>query len=120
MDITVASVGRPVAQSVDRRTVEVEVRGSKALLATWWWGRISSKQPYPIGYQALDYQVLEKSRPGKLTSDKLTNDATFWITKTWKLPLSHPKKQIAFTEQNLAGVPSNNDITIIINHWEQQ
>ena len=40
---------RQVAQSVERRTLEVEVRGSKPALGTWWWGRISPNQPYPKG-----------------------------------------------------------------------
>ena len=42
-------MGRQVAQSVERRTLEVEVRGSKLALGAWWWGRISSNQPYPKG-----------------------------------------------------------------------
>ena len=41
--------GRQVAQSVERRTLEVEVRGSKSALGTWWWDRIPPKQPYPKG-----------------------------------------------------------------------
>ena len=38
-----------VAQSVEHRTLEVEVPGSKTALSTWWWGRISPNQPYPKG-----------------------------------------------------------------------
>ena len=38
---------RQVAQSVERRTLEVEVRGSEPVLGTWWWGRIPPNQPYP-------------------------------------------------------------------------
>ena len=40
---------REVAQSVERRTLEVEVRGSKPMLGIWWWGRIPPSQPYPKG-----------------------------------------------------------------------
>ena len=39
--------GRQVAQSVERRTLEVEVWGSKQPLGTW--GRISPNQPHPKG-----------------------------------------------------------------------
>ena len=45
--------GRRVAQSVDRRTVEVDIWGSNSILGTWWWGQISPKQPFPKG-QILD------------------------------------------------------------------
>ena len=38
-----------VAQSVERRTLEEEVRGSEPVLGTWWWGRIPPNQPYPKG-----------------------------------------------------------------------
>ena len=38
-----------VAQSVERRTLETEVWGSKPVLGTSWWGRISPNQPYPKG-----------------------------------------------------------------------
>ena len=41
--------GRRVAQSVERRTLEVEVRGSRPALGTSWWGRISPNQPYSKG-----------------------------------------------------------------------
>ena len=41
--------GRQVAQSVERRTLEVEVRGSKLMLGTWWCCRIPPYQPYPKG-----------------------------------------------------------------------
>ena len=40
---------RQVAQSVERRTLEAEVWGSKPMLSTWWWGRIPPNQPYPKG-----------------------------------------------------------------------
>ena len=40
---------RHVAQSVERRNLEVEVRGSKPALGTWRWGRIPPNQPYPKG-----------------------------------------------------------------------
>ena len=46
--------GRRVAQSIERRTLEVEVRGSKSVLGTWW-GRISTNQPYQKG-QDLHHQ----------------------------------------------------------------
>ena len=39
--------GRQVVQSVERRTLEVEARGSKPALVTWWWDRIPPDQPYP-------------------------------------------------------------------------
>ena len=42
-------LGRQVAQSVERRTLEAEVRGSKPVLGTWWWGQIPPNQPYPKG-----------------------------------------------------------------------
>ena len=42
-------VGRQVAQSVERRTLQVEVQGSKPALGTWWLGWISPNQPYPKG-----------------------------------------------------------------------
>ena len=37
--------GRLVAQSIERRALEVEVHGSKPVLGTWWRGRIS---PVPL------------------------------------------------------------------------
>ena len=40
---------RHVAQSVERRTLEVKVRGSKPALDTWWWGSIPPNQPFPKG-----------------------------------------------------------------------
>ena len=43
------SWGHQVAQSVERRTLEIEVRCSKPALCTWWWGRMSPNQPYPKG-----------------------------------------------------------------------
>ena len=48
-----------VAQSVQRQTLYVEVRGSKPVLVTWWWGWISPNQPNLKGYQVLDDQDLE-------------------------------------------------------------
>ena len=42
-------LGRQVAQSVERRTLEAKVPGSKPVLGTWWWGRIPPNQPYPKG-----------------------------------------------------------------------
>ena len=39
--------GRQIAQSVVHQTLEVEVRGLKPVLGTWWWGHIPSNQPYP-------------------------------------------------------------------------
>ena len=39
--------GCQVAQSVERWTLEAEVRGSKPMLGIWWWGRIPPNQPYP-------------------------------------------------------------------------
>ena len=38
-----------VAQSVERRTLEVEVQGSKPALGTWCWGKIPPNQPYLKG-----------------------------------------------------------------------
>ena len=35
-------LGRQVAQLVERRTLEVEIRCSKPALCTWWWGRTST------------------------------------------------------------------------------
>ena len=46
---TVKELGRQVAQSVERRTLEAEVRGSKPVLGTWWWGRIPPNQSHPKG-----------------------------------------------------------------------
>ena len=43
------SLGRQVAQSVECRTLEVEVPGSKPALGTSWWDWISPNQPYPKG-----------------------------------------------------------------------
>ena len=37
-------MGRQVAQSVERRTLEAEVPGSKPLLSTWWSCRIPRNQ----------------------------------------------------------------------------
>ena len=45
----VCTLGRQVAQSVERRTVEAGVRGSKPVLGTWWLGRIPPNQPYSTG-----------------------------------------------------------------------
>ena len=42
-------LSRQVAQSVERRALDVEVSGSKPAFGTWWWGRISPNQPYPNG-----------------------------------------------------------------------
>ena len=44
-----ANWGRQVAQSVEGRTLEAEVRSSKPVLGTWWWGRIPPIQPHPKG-----------------------------------------------------------------------
>ena len=44
-----SSMGHRVAQLVERRTLWVEVRGSKPALGNEWWGRISPNQPYPKG-----------------------------------------------------------------------
>ena len=41
--------GRQVAQSVERRTLEVDIGGSKPTLGTWWWCRIPPNQPYSKG-----------------------------------------------------------------------
>ena len=45
------SRGRQVAQSVERRTLEAEIRAWKPVpvLGIWWWGRIPSNQPCPKG-----------------------------------------------------------------------
>ena len=34
---------------VEHQILDVEVRGLKSALDTWWWGRISPYQPYPKG-----------------------------------------------------------------------
>ena len=41
-----------VAQSVERWTLEAEVRASKPVLGTWLWGWIPPNQPYPKGAAA--------------------------------------------------------------------
>ena len=41
--------GHQVAQSLERKILEAEVRGSKPLLSTWWWDRIPPNQPYLKG-----------------------------------------------------------------------
>ena len=38
-------LGRQVAQSVERRTMEA----GPGFETTWWWGRIPPNQPYPKG-----------------------------------------------------------------------
>ena len=55
-------MGRQVAQSVERRTLEVEVRCSQPALCTWWWGRISPNQPYPKG-AAITQRVVTPNCP---------------------------------------------------------
>ena len=40
---------RQVAQSVERQTLEAEVRGLKPVAGIWWWGWIPPNQPYPKG-----------------------------------------------------------------------
>ena len=49
IELEAAAIVVKVAQSVERRTLELEVRGLKPTLGTWWWGRISPNQPYPKG-----------------------------------------------------------------------
>ena len=56
-------MGRQVAQSVERRTLEAEVPGSKSVLGTWWWGRISPNQPYPKGAAPAATTLLAEWRP---------------------------------------------------------
>ena len=55
------SVKRRVAQSVERQTLEVELRGSKPALRTWWWGRSPPNQPYPKGAAPAAITLLEES-----------------------------------------------------------
>ena len=59
-----------LAQSVECRTLEVEVRRLKPILGTWWLGRISPYQPYAKGYQVLDNQTLE------LTTNRILEDSS--------------------------------------------
>ena len=47
--MTFIYLGRQVAQSIERQTLEAEVQGSKPVLSTWWWDRIPPNQPYPKG-----------------------------------------------------------------------
>ena len=42
-------MARQVAQSVERRVLEVEFWRSKPSLGTCWWDRISPNQAYPKG-----------------------------------------------------------------------
>ena len=49
IDQLVRYLMRQIAQSVELRTLEAEVRGTKPVLGTWWWGGIPPNQPYPKG-----------------------------------------------------------------------
>ena len=49
MSVITLRIFRQVAKSIERRALEAEVRGSKPVLGTWWWGRIRPNQPYPKG-----------------------------------------------------------------------
>ena len=64
-------LGCQVAQSVERRTLEVEVRGgSKPALCTWWRGRIQPNQPYPKGAAPAATTLLAEWWPKNKTKQK--------------------------------------------------
>ena len=46
-DLLVNKLGNQLAQSVEHWILEAEVRGSKPMLGTWWWGMIPPNQLYP-------------------------------------------------------------------------
>ena len=69
-----------VAQSVERRTLEVEIRGSKPALGTWWWGRISPNQPYPKGEHTSQRVVIPNFPEWEKYSKRKKKNNT-WTTK---------------------------------------
>ena len=57
------SFERQVGQSIKRRDLEVEVRGSKHLLSSWCWGWVRPNQPYPTNGAPMAITLLKEYEP---------------------------------------------------------
>ena len=76
---TLEGEGRHVAQSVELRTLEVEIWGSKSALDTG--GGVGSHITSPIRRDARSWMT--KTLKTDTDNRQLTN-ARFWITEPWK------------------------------------